>query len=729
MALVDRLLWVVIFAGLSALLMLPTSANAQLAFAAAALIGIVIANQLGARQCVRQLCVVLCMSLILKYIYWRASSTLPPFESPLDITAALIVLAAELFCVIMLFTSVFVMIDPLPSREAPKLPASLPTVDVFVPSYNEDADIVGYTLAAAKAMDYDPDRLNVWLLDDGATDQKCNSEDPEVAEKALARKATMQKLCDDLGVRYLARERNEMAKAGNLNFGLGHSTAELVVVFDADHAPMRHFLRETVGHFAEDDRLFMVQTPHAFLNPDPVERNLGLNGYAPAEHEMFYGSIQRGLDSWNSSFFCGSAAVLRRSALEEVDGFSGVSITEDCETALELHSRGWSSRYCDKPMIRGLQPETFLSFIGQRSRWCRGMIQIFILRNPWFTPGLTFAQRVCYTSSCMFWFFPLVRWVFLIAPLLYILFDMKIYAASAEEFLVYTVPYLVAAIIMQGFLFGKYRWAWISEVYEYVQAIYLARAVFSVIVNPRRPTFNVTDKGVTLEQAKLSNLALPYYVVFTLLAAAQVYALYRLGTEPASRTLLLVVSGWNLFNLLIAGLALGTVSERRERRGAPRLDAKRVASISFGDEQIRAAVENVSQGGARIRPSRSRTPLPIGSRAELQLRCAADGRPVATDVVIVNRASSGEEPRYGVIFDRADPRRFDVVTELMYAGSAQRSLLPENERKSRNVLVWTAEMLVYSLQQTMRGLLFAMFRNGRRKKPAKAHVGVRRAAT
>ena len=77
-------------------------------------------------------------------------------------------------------------------------------------------------------------------------------------------------------------------------------------------------------------------------------------------------STQRGLDKWNGSFFCGSAALLRRSALEEAGGFSGVTITEDCETAFELHARGWTSVFVDKPLIAGLQPETFASFIGQR---------------------------------------------------------------------------------------------------------------------------------------------------------------------------------------------------------------------------------------------------------------------------------------------------------------------------------------------------------------------------
>ncbi len=56
-----------------------------------------------------------------------------------------------------------------------------------------------------------------------------------------------------------------------------------------------------------------------------------------------------------------------RGARRRPSGFSGVSITEDCETALELHSRGWNSVYVDKPLIAGLQPATFASFIGQRT--------------------------------------------------------------------------------------------------------------------------------------------------------------------------------------------------------------------------------------------------------------------------------------------------------------------------------------------------------------------------
>ncbi len=112
--------------------------------------------------------------------------------------------------------------------------------------------------------------------------------------------------------------------------------------------PSADFLERTVGYFAEDPKLFLVQTPHYFINTDPIERNLGLSHRIPPENEMFYGLIQRGLDKWNGAFFCGSAALLRRQALDEAGGFSGDSITEDAETAIDLHARGWRSLYVDQ---------------------------------------------------------------------------------------------------------------------------------------------------------------------------------------------------------------------------------------------------------------------------------------------------------------------------------------------------------------------------------------------
>ena len=450
--------------------------------------------------------------------------------------------------------------------------------------------------------DYPAEKLHVWLLDDGGTVQKRSQDDPVAAAAAETRHREMKALAESLGAGYLTRDRNVSAKAGNLNAALQHTSGDLVAIFDADHAPTHDFLQETVGHFAEDPRLFLVQTPHFFLNPDPIEKNLRTWARMPSENEMFYSVIQRGLDRWNAAFFCGSAAVMRRTALEEAGGFSGVSITEDCETALDLHSRGWTSRFVDKPMIAGLQPETLAQFIGQRSRWCRGMIQILLLKNPLFKRGLALPQRIAYASSALFWLFPLPRLAFVIAPLLYVFFGVKLYVATLPEFVAYTTVYMVANMLMQNYLYGRVRWPWISELYEFVQMPWLAQAIVSVVLNPRKPTFNVTDKGVTTEESRLSELALPYFVIFGVLAAASVVAFQRFFSDPELNDLMLVVGIWNTFNLVIAGVALGVAAERPERRRAQRLDVARKAELVIGDAVVPVVVEDVSIGGVRLRP-------------------------------------------------------------------------------------------------------------------------------
>ena len=87
--------------------------------------------------------------------------------------------------------------------------------------------------------------------------------------------------------------------------------------------------------------------------------------------------------------FCGSCAIMRRKALEEVGGIAVETVTEDAHTSLKLNRRGWSSAFLSTPLSAGLSTETLAAHIGQRIRWARGMVQIFRLDNPLFGKGLT----------------------------------------------------------------------------------------------------------------------------------------------------------------------------------------------------------------------------------------------------------------------------------------------------------------------------------------------------
>ena len=658
-------------------------------------------------------------SIVLRYVYWRTTNTLPPVNQPENFIPGLLLYLAEMYNVAMLMLSLFIVATPLPSRPARAAKMqTFPSVDVFVPSYNEDISLLTNTLASAKAMDYPADKLQVWLLDDGGTLQKRNSTKVLESQAAMSRHNELQRLCHELDVKYLTRERNEHAKAGNLNNGLQHSTGDLIAVFDADHAPARDFLLETVGYFEDDPKLFLVQTPHFFINPDPLERNLQTFDNMPSENEMFYGIIQRGLDKWNAAFFCGSAAVLSRKALESQSGFSGISITEDCETALALHGAGWNSIYVDKPLIAGLQPATFASFIGQRSRWAQGMMQILRFRFPLLKRGLTLPQRLCYMSSTLFWLFPFSRAIFLFAPLFYLFFDLEIFTASGSEFLGYTLAYMLVNLMMQNYLYGSFRWPWISELYEYVQMVHLLPAVVSVILNPRKPTFKVTAKDESIAVSRLSEISRPFFVIFAVQIFAVAITIYRIYAEPYKADVTLVVGGWNLINLILAGCALGVVSERGERSSSRRVRVDRRSELGFNGKWNTASIEDVSVHGARLDVfNRQLDPLVVGAEAVLRFQPYGDAEMQMLPVVIRNFQHSGEITTIGCQYVPKGALDHRLIADLVFANSDQWTQFQQRRRRNPGIIRGTVWFLGLSLYQTSRGLLY-FFRGMRPEREA-----------
>jgi cellulose synthase (UDP-forming) len=647
-------------------------------------------------------------AIVLRYVYWRTTSTLPPINQLEDFIPGLILYLAELYNIGMLFLSLFVVAMPLPRRKsAPPIPAEAPTVDVFVPSYNEEPELLATTLSAALAMDYPAGRLTVYLLDDGGTDEKCNADNFVAASAARERRATLQKLCEGLGCTYLTRERNISAKAGNLNNGLANSSGELVVVFDADHAPARNFLTETIGYFALDPKLFLVQTPHFFINPDPLERNLRTFKAMPSENEMFYGIIQRGLDKWNASFFCGSAAVLRRTALRTTNGFSGRSITEDAETAITLHATGWNSIYVDKPLIAGLQPATFASFIGQRSRWAQGMMQILLYHRPMLKSGLSLPQRLCYSSSALFWLFPFVRLTFLVAPLFYLFFGLEIFTASGAEFIAYVSSYMAVNLMMQNYLYGRYRWPWISELYEFIQSVYLLPAVVSVLINPGKPTFKVTAKSEELGTRRISELGLPFFIIFAVLTLGVVATYWRIITEPYNADTTLVVGLWNILNLLMAGCALGVVSERPEGRGARRFPVKRRGQISIDGRTAPIVTENVSVDGVAIRVlSKDFDRLPVNSTGEIAFETSIAMPAGALPVRVVRLAPDAKGLVLGCRYEPSEPLHSRIIADLAFSDAGIWSSFQKARRQNMGVIYGTFRFLRLAVFQTSRGLSY-----------------------
>ncbi|MBF0234641.1 MAG: glycosyltransferase, partial [Desulfamplus sp.] len=530
-----------------------------------------------------------CGFLTLRYWFFRTTVTIT-FSGGVEFLFSTLLYLAETYGILIYFMGMFVNSSPM-LRSSPKLPSDtsmLPTVDIYIPTYNEPPEMVKITAIASSELFYPKEKLNVYILDDGGTVQKINDPDESKALSARKRADILKNMAKELSINYATRDENISAKAGNLNEslmscecridensfdfiscvneGINQGCGEVILILDCDHVPARDFLQKTVGFFIEDPNLFLLQTPHFFINPDPVEKNLETFRKSPSENEMFYAAIHPGLDFWNASFFCGSAAILRRKFLLEAGGIAGDTITEDAETALGLHARGYNSAYLREPLIIGLTPETFDDFIVQRSRWAQGMIQIFLLKNPIFQKGLTIFQKICYFNSSFFWFFGIARSVFFISPLILLFFGLKIYNASLLQVLAFALPHLAGAYLLSNYLFGRYRHPFFSELYETIQSFYLLPAIISAIMKPKSPVFKVTPKAVSLEKDFLSHLATPFYIMLFLAIAAYIAGFYRWATVPGVADSIILCMVWNTFNIVMVLSCLGVVWERRQMR-------------------------------------------------------------------------------------------------------------------------------------------------------------------
>ncbi|OLQ95542.1 UDP-forming cellulose synthase catalytic subunit [Vibrio ponticus] len=531
------------------------------------------------------LLIILSLTASCRYLWWRYSSTLN-WDDPLALLLGGILLLAETYSWIVLILGYFQNIWPL-NRQPVDMPEDVstwPTIDLMIPTYNEDLDVVKATVYASLGVDWPKDKLNIYILDDG-------------------KRESFRDFAQSVGVNYIRRPTNEHAKAGNINYALQQTNGEYVAIFDCDHIPTRVFFQLTMGMFLKDPKLALVQTPHHFFSPDPFERNLANFRNVPSEGSLFYGLIQDGNDLWDATFFCGSCAILRRKPLEEVGGIAVETVTEDAHTSLRMHRLGYRSAYLKQPISAGLATETLSAHVGQRIRWARGMAQIFRVDNPLTGKGLKLSQRLCYANAMLHFLSGIPRIVFLIAPLAFLILHSYVIYAPALAIILYVLPHMIHASMTNSRMQGDYRYSFWGEVYETVLAWYIARPTTVALFAPHKGTFNVTAKGGLVEKSHYDwVISRPYLVLVALNIVGIAVGLYRLGWGAQDEIgTVLVNLVWTLYNLLILGAAVAVAVEAKQVRKDHRVDVSIPITVRLkSGHLLQALMKDFSFGGVRV---------------------------------------------------------------------------------------------------------------------------------
>jgi cellulose synthase (UDP-forming) len=354
-------------------------------------------------------------------------------------------------------------------------PHQLPSVDVYIPTYNEPIEVLEKTITGALCLDYR--NFKLWVLDDG-------------------RRPWLKEFCEAKGVGYLTRSDNAHAKAGNINHALTKTDAEFVAIFDADFIPQRNFLMRTVGFFF-DPKIGIVQVPHAFYNHDPMQANLALRKTLPDDQRFFFEAIMPSRDGWDAAFCCGSNSVIRRAALRTIgDALPTDSITEDMLLSLTLLGNGYVTRYLCERLAFGLAPESLNAFFVQRQRWARGAMQIlYLAAGPFGGSGLTLMQRLMFMPT--HWISQgLMLLLAIIAPLVFLWTGVLPFVNVTTEGTLYYLAPMMLAVVGGIWVYAPNQYfPFASQVLGTFQSFKILPPALNTIVQPFGHAFKVTPKG------------------------------------------------------------------------------------------------------------------------------------------------------------------------------------------------------------------------------------------
>jgi exo-beta-1,3-glucanase (GH17 family)/cellulose synthase/poly-beta-1,6-N-acetylglucosamine synthase-like glycosyltransferase len=280
----------------------------------------------------------------------------------------------------------------------------LPMISIHVPAYNEPPEMMIQTLDALSRLDYP--KYEVIVIDN-------NTRNPAVWKP-------VETHCRTLGERFRFFHVDPLSgyKSGALNYALARTSpgVEVIGVIDSDYIVEPNWLRELAPQFIQPN-IAIVQAPQDYL--DASENAFKAMTYAEYRGFFYIGMITR--NERNAIIQHGTMTLVRRTALEEVNGWSEWCITEDAELGLLIFMQGHEAVYIAKSYGKGVMPDGFQDYKNQRFRWAYGAMQIMrrhaaVLLG--FTKNrLTSGQRYHFVAGWLPWIADSVNLLFNLAAL------------------------------------------------------------------------------------------------------------------------------------------------------------------------------------------------------------------------------------------------------------------------------------------------------------------------
>ncbi|MGA2435022.1 MAG: glycosyltransferase [Bryobacteraceae bacterium] len=238
--------------------------------------------------------------------------------------------------------------------------SELPGVSILVPCHNEEK-VIAHTIRALLALDYPAEKLEILIINDGSKDR--------TAEVVL-------ESTSDPRVRLVnvPKERAARGKSGALNYAMTLVTHPVIAIYDADNMPERTALRPLAEQLTLDPKLGAVIGKYRAWN----RKRAWLTRFLNIEGIGFQWILQAG--RWGLmrlTSLPGTNYVIRRSLVEQLDGWDEQALTEDAELSVRIYRAGFLIQFIPDSVTWEQEPEDLKVWFRQRRRWVRGSNYLF----------------------------------------------------------------------------------------------------------------------------------------------------------------------------------------------------------------------------------------------------------------------------------------------------------------------------------------------------------------
>jgi cellulose synthase/poly-beta-1,6-N-acetylglucosamine synthase-like glycosyltransferase len=454
----------------------------------------------------------------------------------------------------------------IPLNGKPPIKGYVPTVDIAICTYKEDINDVVNTIVATQRVEYQSDRLHVYLLDDGrrpAMREACN----EVQNSGLLR----------YQLTYVDRPTNEGYKGGNINnfFEVYKEQAgEFFIILDADMQPFPDMMDIFMGHYfglpeEERERVAFIQTPQWYRN---FNKSHGWTDFFFISEFFFYRILQPACSYRGCAIYCGCCGLWSRKAIDSIGGFTEGFATEDSVTGCKVvrnkvpgQDYNWRGKYVAQPVAVGVSPDTLPALMAQRLRWYHGMMQMFAYHNFYiFAKGLTPVQKLMYWVSCAGWIVNLINYL---ATLTGTLLSLGSIAWFAYRHQIHTVElwafWVGPVFLLVMFLIFSLNpgCSWI-QFFHTMSTVFMYTAVYAAAALKHYFKLNIKVQATAVDDNGKSKRWCPFYVLpvvtmslVTLFAAVATWQLVQ-STEPEAVQLAFHVPLWIGYWLFIQNHSL-----------------------------------------------------------------------------------------------------------------------------------------------------------------------------